>query len=230
METVNVRKTNNYTHFIGRPSKLGNPFIIGVHGDREQVLEKYRVWAENRQEVLDEIRKLPYNAVLGCFCKPKSCHGDVIESIWHELHRITDFYQKSERENPMPINVSISKEDMLRSRIVQPGVYVLNIKSVTQQVGKSDPDTMTTVVHFAIESGPDPKAVGVPLEYYIGEKNVGMQIPFLEIAFGKKIPEDGVANLDLELLVGRKIKAYIKSDKFQGRDKNKIDGFLPLTT
>lgn len=129
----------------------------------------------------------------------------------------------------MSIKVSISKEDMLRSKIVKPGVYVLLVKDVFQQPGKSDPDTMTTVVRFVIESGPDPSGIGVPIDYYMGEKNMGFQVDFLQIAFGKSIPQDGIADLDLELLKGRKVKAYIKPDKYQGRDKNKIDGFMPLT-
>ncbi len=37
---VNIR-TDKYDVFIGRPSKWGNPFIIGKDGTREEVLEKY---------------------------------------------------------------------------------------------------------------------------------------------------------------------------------------------
>jgi hypothetical protein len=34
---------------------------------------------------MERIRALPANAVLGCWCKPGSCHGDVIVKIWKEL-------------------------------------------------------------------------------------------------------------------------------------------------
>lgn len=128
----------------------------------------------------------------------------------------------------MPINVSISKEDMMSGKILQPGVYVLLIKDISQAPGKADPDTQTTTIKFVVESGPDPKGVGVPIDYYIGEKSWKYQRDFLEKAFGKSLPEDGV-NLDIELLKGRRIKGYVKSEKFQGRDKNKIDGFMPMS-
>ncbi|SRR6266478_423664 len=130
----------------------------------------------------------------------------------------------------MPINVSISKEQMLQTKIVQPGVYVLNIADVYQQPAKTDPDSMTNVVKFIIESGPDASSIGVPILYYMGEKHMEYQVEFLQIAFGKKLSTDGIANLDIELLKGRKIKAYVKSGRFNGRDKNEIQGFMPLTS
>jgi len=130
----------------------------------------------------------------------------------------------------MPINVSISKEDLLRSKIVKPGVYVLLVKDITQRVGKSDPDTQTTVFRFVIEDGPDKSGIGVPIDYYVGEKSWGFQRDFLEKLFGKPIPDEGIGNLDLEPTKGRKIKGYIKTEKYNGRDTNKIDGFLPMTS
>ena len=30
--------------YIGRPSLLGNPFQIGTHGTRDEVIAQYRVW------------------------------------------------------------------------------------------------------------------------------------------------------------------------------------------
>lgn len=30
--------------YIGRPSLLGNPFHIGTHGTRAEVIAQYRVW------------------------------------------------------------------------------------------------------------------------------------------------------------------------------------------
>ncbi len=119
---------------------------------------------------------------------------------------------------------------MLSTKIVQPGVYVLNITDVYQQPGAKDPDSMTNVVKLVIESGPDASTVGVPILYYMGEKNMQYQREFLEIAFGRKLSDDGVSNLDIELLKNRKVKAYIKNGEFNGRRRNEIQGFLPLTS
>lgn len=76
--------------YIGRGSPLGNPFVIGVHGTREEVIEKYRVWlnkqiANNNTAVLAELNRLGNKAIddkglaLQCFCYPKPCHGEVIK-------------------------------------------------------------------------------------------------------------------------------------------------------
>jgi len=41
---VNKRYYRGGGVYIGRPSLLGNPFRIGEHGTRKEVIAKYRVW------------------------------------------------------------------------------------------------------------------------------------------------------------------------------------------
>lgn len=76
--------------YIGRGSPLGNPFVIGKDGSREQVIAKYRVWLNEQimrknPVVLGELNRLGNKAidekglVLQCFCYPKPCHGEVIK-------------------------------------------------------------------------------------------------------------------------------------------------------
>jgi hypothetical protein len=77
-------KHEPYTIYIGRPSKFGNPFVIGKDGTREDVIRKFEVHA--REHLMDDIAKLPVVSVLGCWCAPKPCHGDVIRKLWLELH------------------------------------------------------------------------------------------------------------------------------------------------
>lgn len=71
-------KREPFDVYIGRPSKWGNPFVIGVDGTRAEVIEKYRSWLEDRvisrRLNLDELR----GKTLGCWCAPKPCHGDVL--------------------------------------------------------------------------------------------------------------------------------------------------------
>jgi hypothetical protein len=79
--TVVNMKTDDFDVYIGRPSILGNPFAIGKDGDRKEVLEKYEKYFLERVENDPIFRKAVMNAkgkVLGCFCKPLDCHGDVI--------------------------------------------------------------------------------------------------------------------------------------------------------
>lgn len=65
---------------ITRPGMFGNPFRIGPDGDRDTVLLKYFEWfyAPERWAFRLSVRKLCKDKVLGCVCKPKRCHGDVI--------------------------------------------------------------------------------------------------------------------------------------------------------
>lgn len=54
--------------YIGRGSPLGNPFVIGKDGSREQVIAKYRVWLNEQimrknPVVLDELNRLGNKAI-----------------------------------------------------------------------------------------------------------------------------------------------------------------------
>jgi hypothetical protein len=76
--------------YIGRGSPLGNTFVIGVHGTREQVIARYATWLQEQIDkknpvVLDELNRLGNKAIdekglaLQCFCYPKPCHGEIIK-------------------------------------------------------------------------------------------------------------------------------------------------------
>lgn len=69
--------------YIGRNSKWGNPFIIGKDGSREEVIEKYKNYILNKPELLKDLPELK-DKVLGCFCKPKACHGDILVQLVEE--------------------------------------------------------------------------------------------------------------------------------------------------
>ena len=83
--------------YMGRGSVLGNPFLIGKDGDREEVIELYRSWLWDRIKEpgrdkkiwgelkrLLEIWKIDGELTLSCFCFPKRCHCEVIGSclVW----------------------------------------------------------------------------------------------------------------------------------------------------
>jgi hypothetical protein len=74
---VNVNHGEAYDIYIGRPSKWGNPFVIGKDGDRTAVIEKYRRFLLGNKTLLAALPELR-DKRLGCFCKPLACHGDVL--------------------------------------------------------------------------------------------------------------------------------------------------------
>jgi hypothetical protein len=69
--------------YIGRPSKWGNPFVIGKDGTREEVVRKYRLYAVRKftNSDLEELR----GHDLVCWCAPLACHGDVLVELVEEL-------------------------------------------------------------------------------------------------------------------------------------------------
>lgn len=85
------KPTNNVASvYIGRPSMFGNPYRIGVDGTREQVIQKYDIWARG-MIVLDEefrtaVKKLR-GKLLVCWCRPLACHGDALVRLSDELNQ-----------------------------------------------------------------------------------------------------------------------------------------------
>lgn len=69
-------KKEPYDVYIGRPSNWGNPYVIGIDGTREEVIKKYEYLILHSQ-LLFKIDELT-GKVLGCWCKPLPCHGDVL--------------------------------------------------------------------------------------------------------------------------------------------------------
>lgn len=61
--------------YVGRPSKWGNPYFIGLDGTREQVIEKYRRSQVGRPP--DHFAELRGKDLV-CWCAPLPCHADVL--------------------------------------------------------------------------------------------------------------------------------------------------------
>ena len=71
-------KIEPYDVYIGRGSKWGNPFRIGRHGDRNEVISKYETYIMGRRDLIDSLPEL-VGKTLGCWCKPANCHGDILK-------------------------------------------------------------------------------------------------------------------------------------------------------
>ena len=81
MRVINIHK-EKHTHYIGRGSIFGNPYVIGRDGSRSEVILKYKNYAIANSGLMKAIRELTHDAVLGCFCHPNPCHGDVIMELY----------------------------------------------------------------------------------------------------------------------------------------------------
>jgi hypothetical protein len=94
---VSLRNRSNWSHApvfrIDRTTILGNPYIIGKDGTREDVIHKYR---ENLpklylndpeiKDIIDNIRRFPV-VQLACWCAPLLCHGDAIKDFILEYEK-----------------------------------------------------------------------------------------------------------------------------------------------
>jgi len=58
----------------GERSIWGNPFKDGT---REENIERFRQYLLSRKDLLEQLPTLK-GKVLGCWCGPKPCHGEVI--------------------------------------------------------------------------------------------------------------------------------------------------------
>jgi len=97
METrvVNIRKEISDV-YIGRAgrgafhlylkSKWANPFHIRRGCTRAQALAKYEAMVRNRPDLMAALPELEGKR-LGCWCKPKACHGDVLVKLLEERKR-----------------------------------------------------------------------------------------------------------------------------------------------
>ena len=83
MKVVHCKK-ESYDVLIDRSTKWGNPYShkAGTKAKyktktRKESIEKYEEYLLNNEELLFQISELR-DKVLGCWRKPKACHGDVL--------------------------------------------------------------------------------------------------------------------------------------------------------
>jgi len=83
----NIRLHQGNGVYIGRGSSYGNPFIIEIDGDRDEVCnlyEQYALWRLSVQsDWLDGIK----GKDLYCHCTPERCHGDTLLKLRQQLDR-----------------------------------------------------------------------------------------------------------------------------------------------
>jgi hypothetical protein len=76
------------THvFIGRPGKWGNPYIIGVDGNREECIRKYERLVLSNRILLQSLPEIAGNNLI-CYCSPQPCHGDILANLVKKYVRI----------------------------------------------------------------------------------------------------------------------------------------------
>lgn len=93
-KVVNIH-SEEYDILIDRSTKWGNPYSHRkgtaaefVVANRTESIQKYREYLAKNEDLLADLHELD-GKVLGCHCKPKSCHGDVL----------VEFIEKSKKKS-----------------------------------------------------------------------------------------------------------------------------------
>lgn len=88
--TVVNSRHSTFDVYIGRGSKWGNPFSHNprsrarfITATREEAISKYEEWIKTQEYLLSHLWELR-GKILGCYCKPKACHGDVLARLANE--------------------------------------------------------------------------------------------------------------------------------------------------
>ena len=77
-------KKEEFDVYVGRGSKWGNPYshkegTLAEHvvGSRSEAIQKFEEYLLSNEELMESLSELK-GKTLGCWCKPKSCHGDIL--------------------------------------------------------------------------------------------------------------------------------------------------------
>lgn len=119
----------------------------------------------------------------------------------------------------MPSKFQITREDILRSKTVDPGWYKGLVKNVVQKAAKTDKST-NTEVHFILQ---DAGAFsGIPVTGRFSEKAPGFAINFVAALLGENnIGEEG-GEWDFDRAIGKTIEIMVVNDMYDGRLTNKV--------
>lgn len=88
-------KRESFDVYIGRPSPWGNPFSHLAASaarfrvaTREASITEYERWLRARPDLVERARTELRGRVLGCWCKPLACHGDVLARVADEVEEV----------------------------------------------------------------------------------------------------------------------------------------------
>ena len=77
-------KREEFDVYIGRGSRWGNPYshkegTLAEHvvGSRTEAIQKFEEYLLSNEELMASLPDLK-GKTLGCRCKPKTCHGDIL--------------------------------------------------------------------------------------------------------------------------------------------------------
>lgn len=107
-----VGRVENCEIRIDRGTKWGNPFTIPRDGNREQVVRRYVDYIL-QSRLLADLPEL-YGKLLGCYCNPKLCHGDILRLLCHPWWTTLSDYGASDAE--ATLHLYFKQKELLKER------------------------------------------------------------------------------------------------------------------
>lgn len=130
----------------------------------------------------------------------------------------------------MPLFFQVTREDMLRGKILDPGWYKAKVTKVSQDPSNAG-DSTNTWVNFTILGGPEQKDKSNPAETPVrrcfSEKAPGFIVPFLA-ACGAQVGQNG-GNFDIEKSVNKEMLIYVGNKMYENKPQNDVSDFKALS-
>lgn len=86
-----VHRREPHDVYVGRPSIWGNPFSHLPNSkaefrvaSREEAIQRFEAWIQTQPELIERAKKELRGKILGCWCAPQACHGEVLARIANE--------------------------------------------------------------------------------------------------------------------------------------------------
>lgn len=160
-------KRESYDVYIGRPSKWGNPFEIGRDGTREEVIAKYRRWIRKQPKLLASLPEL-HGKVLGCWCTPAPCHGDVLLELLDDLDLGVLEIPAEDGQMHQPMNLNLGRR--LAVTLQNKGSLLRHIltQQATKAVAGGEPAALYNRLLEQMLLPPPPPAAAVRRELWMG--------------------------------------------------------------
>lgn len=89
MTTVVHVHTDPFDIYIGGTSRWGNPYAVGPY-TRSEAIDLYSTYLMSRPDLVRALPELR-DKVLGCWCAPKPCHGNLLATLADHPERILWF-------------------------------------------------------------------------------------------------------------------------------------------
>ena len=144
MKVVHCKK-ESHDVYIGRPSKWGNPYSHknGTSAKfkvntREEAIEAYREWITkgDGKHLLNDLHELK-GKILGCWCKPLSCHGDVLVELLKMKNKNLDWTPEAVEAVKEMKGFDWEKYDKLEKQLEKMKIFIIcTVRGATEEYKK----------------------------------------------------------------------------------------------